>query len=102
MQVDDLDGAQNVSRSGSVQYPGLNAPHKVELSMLKTVVFIFLAPVITGLLVLAVAIRETAGPLNESAQMILLAVAAGIVISIPATLFVAKQISKVTENKTAG
>lgn len=69
--------------------------------MLNALVFIFVAPVITGLAVLAIAIRETAGPLGESAQMILIAVAVGLVLSVPATLFVTKQIRKVTEDKKA-
>ena len=69
--------------------------------MLNVIVYIFLAPVITGLLVLAVAIRETAGPLSESAQLMIIAAAAGAVLSIPATLFVAKQIRKATAQKAA-
>ena len=67
--------------------------------MLKLIVYIFLAPVITGLLVLALAIRETAGPLAQSGQMILIATGAGLVISIPITLWIAKQISKLTDDK---
>lgn len=70
--------------------------------MLNVIVFIFVAPVITGCLVLAIAIRETAGPLGESAQMMLLAVAAGIAVSIPATMFITRQIRKVTEQPKAG
>jgi uncharacterized membrane protein len=67
--------------------------------MLNAIVFIFVAPVVTGLAVLAIAIRETAGPLGESAQMMLIAAAVGLVLSIPVTLFVTKQIRKVTEEK---
>jgi len=65
--------------------------------MLKLIVYIFLAPVVTGLLVLALAIRETAGPLAQSGQMMLIAAAAGFIISVPMALWVAKQISKLTE-----
>ena len=67
--------------------------------MLKLIVYIFLAPVITGLLVLAFAIRETAGPLAQSGQMMLIAAAVGFIVSIPISLFLAKQIGKLTEGK---
>ncbi|MEM8877971.1 MAG: hypothetical protein AAGD23_08860 [Pseudomonadota bacterium] len=69
--------------------------------MLNALVFIFVAPVITGLSVLAIAIRETSGPLGESAQMMIIAAAIGFVASFPVTMFVTKQIRKATEKKAA-
>ena len=68
--------------------------------MLKLIVYIFHAPVITGLLVLALAIRETAGPLAQSGQMMLIAAGAGFIISIPIALWIAKQIAKLTEGRS--
>ena len=67
--------------------------------MLKLITYIFVAPVITGLIVLALAIRETAGPLAESAQMMMIAAAAGFVVSIPIALWIAGQIDKLTQGK---
>ncbi|MCB1471811.1 MAG: hypothetical protein KDJ68_02685 [Rhodobiaceae bacterium] len=67
--------------------------------MLKLIVYIFVAPVIAGLLVLGLAIRETAGPLAQSGQMMMIAAAAGFVVSIPIALWVAGQINKFTQGK---
>lgn len=67
--------------------------------MLTTIVYIFLAPVITGLLVLGLAIRETAGPLAQSAQMMLIAAGIGAVISLPIAIWIAGQIRKLTADK---
>ena len=67
--------------------------------MLKLIVYIFVAPVIAGVLVLGLAIRETAGPLAQSGQMMMIAAAAGFVVSIPIALWIAGQIDKFTRGK---